>query len=73
MGGSGGPGKRKGGELGEQSFVYMGFKGAALDLTRERAPRGIRPCRLGLRALSGLHLATRASPVHVLAFGRPYP
>lgn len=73
MGGSGGPGKRKGGELGEQSFVYMGFKGAALDLTRGRAPRGIRPGCLPLGALSGLHPEPEASPIHVLAPGSHCP
>lgn len=55
MGGSGGPGERKGGELGEQSFVYMGFKGAALDLARGRAPRGSGPRCLPFPGLSGLH------------------
>lgn len=55
MGGSGGPGERKGGEQGEQSFVYMGFKGAALDLARGRAPRGSGPHCLQRRGLSGRH------------------
>lgn len=55
VGGSGGPGERKGGEQGEQSFVYMGFKGAALDLARGRAPRGSGPHCLQRRGLSGRH------------------
>lgn len=46
---------RKGGEQGEQSFVYMGFKGAALYLARGRAPRGSGPRCLQRRGLSGRH------------------
>jgi hypothetical protein len=62
VGGSGGPWKRKGGELGEQSFVYMGFKGAALELARGPAPRGSGARCLSFRVLSWLHpaLCTRA-------------
>lgn len=57
VGGSGGPWKRKGGELGEQSFVYMGFKGAALELARGPALRGSGPRCLSFRVLSQLHPA----------------